>query len=261
MKFQLASDLHLEFLDGKPIKFEMLVTPNPDVDCLLLAGDIGPPGRPSTTQFLDWCCKTWPYVVWVLGNHEYYSKTLTMAETEDLAKTYMVNHENLYVLVDNSVTLADFPHIRIVGTTLWTDIPDDKKESLVYYMNDFSSIPSFTVDTWIDTHTTARDFLQEQLADADTQQQTVLVVSHHLPTYELILPQYKSSSLNCGFASHCDDLLRHPALGAWVCGHSHGQAVYTVPLEEKKVQVHLNARGYPKEGSVSTYKPSYCFNL
>ena len=284
MKVQIASDLHLEFYDSKALSdafFQTLVEPVPGTDVLILAGDIGYVERSSTKQFLAWCCKCWPHVIWVLGNHEYYnkrpsdewhcssSKTLTMAEKEDLAESYMLTHVNLYVLANTYVVIPGFEQFRFVGTTLWTDIPEDKRASLSYYMGDFVYIQSavnppnpFSVDEWVDLHYDSREFLQDQFQDAKSQNQKTIVITHHLPTYDLILPQYKGSSHNCGFASHCDDLLQEPSVVAWFCGHSHGQRELQI---EKKLggstQVVLNARGYKNEVSIRTYSPTKVLEL
>lgn len=277
MRLQIASDLHLEFYDSKPLTtdfFKTLVNPDTGADVLLLAGDIGYPERNSTKDFLAWCCQSWPHVIWVLGNHEYYlkrpcdewkycsqSELLSMSEKEALAENYMLTHSNLSVLANTYTVLPGLEHFRFVGTTLWTDIPDDKQAALEYYMNDFTYIcsstsppKSFTIHTWLDQFYDAREFLQEQFAEAHAAKQEVVVITHHLPTYDLILPQYKNSPMNCGFAAHCDDLIQHPSVLAWFCGHSHGQT----ELQVKKTtggecKVILNARGYKDEPSAKSY--------
>ena len=65
MKLQLASDLHLEFLQRFP--GERLITPAPNADVLILAGDISN-GTDAIGLF-----DSWPVpVVYVAGNHEFY---------------------------------------------------------------------------------------------------------------------------------------------------------------------------------------------
>lgn len=284
MKIQIASDLHLEFLDSKPLtdeKFRELVEPVPGTDVLILAGDIGYVERNSTKQFLAWCCQIWPHVIWVLGNHEYYNKrpydtwkyspdhVLNMSEKETLAESYMLTHANLYVLANTHVTIPGFEQFRFVGTTLWTDIPDDKRASLSYYMGDFVYIQSavhppnpFTADEWIDLHYDSCEFLREQFHEAETHTQKTIVITHHLPTYTLILPKYKDSSHNCGFAANCDELLQDPSVALWVCGHSHGQQDLQVQKKDgTTTRVVLNARGYKGETSVQSYSPTKVVEL
>ena len=70
MRIQFASDLHLECLRGRPAG-ETLVSPQPDADLLVLAGDIDN-GVAGVRQFA-----TWPVpVLYVPGNHEAYEGVL-----------------------------------------------------------------------------------------------------------------------------------------------------------------------------------------
>ena len=71
------SDIHLEHYtvafekDLKPAQF---VQPGLGADVLVLAGDIGNPDEPTYRYFLSWCSKSWPAVVVVAGNHEFYTE-------------------------------------------------------------------------------------------------------------------------------------------------------------------------------------------
>jgi hypothetical protein len=70
---QLASDLHLELYTSvrTPVElFQTLLKPNPAVDVLILAGDIGYPEQRITKEFFHWVCSNWKQVLWILGNHE-----------------------------------------------------------------------------------------------------------------------------------------------------------------------------------------------
>ena len=80
MKFQLASDVHLEF-GAHTIK-------NAGADVLILSGDIcvvndlnrfdsfGLVGENNRSQrfhdFFQSCCSAFPHVIYVMGNHEHY---------------------------------------------------------------------------------------------------------------------------------------------------------------------------------------------
>jgi predicted MPP superfamily phosphohydrolase len=259
MKLQIASDLHLELLHNPT--FSGLIQ-HTDADVLILAGDIGYPEDQITRDFIHWCCKFWPAVLWILGNHEYYSLKqphITMTEKEVLAENYMLANENLSVLLNTCCTLKEFPNFKFLGTTMWTELSDEDRYEVSSALNDFRTIytspkRNLSAEMWNHLHRSSRDFLQTELASAQKDGQQAIVLTHHLPTYRMILPQYKDSPYNAGFASPMDDLLQHPALALWVCGHSHGQMTLSAdPLNEKSPSIVLNARGYPNEDSQFTY--------
>jgi hypothetical protein len=236
-----------------------LVDPTTDADLLILAGDIGYPEDTITKDFIYWCCDTWPEVVWVFGNHEYYNRKkshiYTMAEKEEAAP----NLENLHILNSSEFVYEGIP---ILGTTLWTDVKLSEANSLQAAMSDFSYIKQndgypLTVSEWTSRHAVERGWLQVNLDRIALEGRKAIVVTHHLPTYEMILPQYKSYPNNCGFAAHADDLVNHPGVALWVCGHSHGQRV--LELEGRKVI--MNARGYQGESSVNSYNPKLTVDL
>lgn len=268
MKIQYASDLHLEFFNAaiaNPTFFDILLPREPSTDLLVLAGDIGYPEKKITKEFIKYCCERWPDVVWVFGNHEYYTKghakySMTMYEKEVIADDYMLQHKNLHVLHNRTLKLPNFPDLVIIGTPLWSHIPKDKVGLIYDTMNDCRYIVSekgnhFDVDAWNTLHTRNVQFLKDELEDAHKQNKQVLVVTHHLPTFSMIQPKYVDSPINCAFATELDMLIVHPAVKAWICGHSHGQLDGMVILGEKQVLVTYNARGYQKEESNATFNP------
>lgn len=270
MKIQYASDLHLEFYDGNVTEndaqfFETLVTPVPGNCMLVLAGDIGYPEMKITKDFVKWCCANWPHVIWVFGNHEYYctiGKAIMMSDKEALATQYMDDLPNLHVLHNGVFEHKDLPGLTIVGSVLWTEISRDMKRPVEKYMNDCRKIytPSFerfTVDDWNWLYSENVLFIKRELDRAEKENKKVLVVTHHLPTYKAILPQYQGDDMNCAFASNSAELLENPVVAAWICGHSHGQLDLNVMNRiGKDTIVTFNARGYPGEDSVHTYNPS-----
>lgn len=109
MKIQLASDLHLEFLERK-LPGERLVLPSPDADVLVLAGDIAQ-GTRAIELFADVAVP----VIYVAGNHEFYGREWgpTRAELRAAARG-----TNVHFLDDDEVVVAG---VRFLGSTLWTD--------------------------------------------------------------------------------------------------------------------------------------------
>jgi hypothetical protein len=270
MRIQYASDLHLEFYDERKCDedfYKRIVTPVEDAAVLILAGDIGYPESNLTREFVKWCCANWRHVVWVFGNHEYYTSYIsrfTMSEKERIALEYTKDPQmvNLHLLYNQSIEVDSCPGLRIVGTTLWTDIPSYHKSLIRKSMNDFRNIlvtytTHFQVEHWNSFYQENVAFLKRQLDQAEKDSTRVLVVTHHLPSFKCIQEHYKGSDMNCGFATNAEDLIEHGATAAWICGHSHGQKdTVFQKLSGETVHVVYNARGYPKEESVYTYNPS-----
>ena len=70
----------------------------------------------------------------------------------------------------------------------------------------------------------------------------VLIMTHHLPSYQMILPIYEGSAYKSYYASDLDYLFKEPVI-AWVCGHSHGfykKLINGIPCI-------MNGLGYPSE--------------
>lgn len=269
MKIQFASDLHLEFYaDDINVDFESILTINKEADILILAGDIGYPEDSITARFFEWCCSVWPHVVWILGNHEYYNKKynpvkLTMNDKELISEKLCEKFTNLHLLQNGRLILDKFPTIKIIGTTLWTDVPLESRRLLINSMNDFNYIyskcnESFNLNTWNNLHIIMRQFIEDELYDAFNRDQKVVVVTHHLPTYKMILPIYQSSPINAAFAANCDHLLEHSSVAAWICGHSHGSNEIEIKRSNQtRVKCYLNSRGYKFErNSITMYNPN-----
>ena len=281
MKLQFASDIHLEHHHHKPREddyFNRFVTPC-GADLLILAGDIGYPEAPITKQFMTWVCKNWGHVIWIFGNHEYYNKdpsfvwkkphkkALSMTEKETMAENYMMELPNLYVMFNATLELPDFPGYIFIGSTLWTTLKDTQFSLIQHDLADFTYIQQdnrevFNPLLWARLHQENADFIQRELDSAHTRGKKAVVITHHLPTYRMILPLYYDSPMNCGFAAQCDSLLEHPATATWICGHSHGQL--DLPIQKPdgtRIFCRLNAYGYPKEFSAITYSPMKCMSL
>jgi hypothetical protein len=266
-RIQYVSDLHLEFYkDGSPdTLFPELADPTTGADVLVLAGDIGYPEQDITKAFIRWCCAHWPRVVWVYGNHEYYNKApsykwfrsttpaLSMSEKEAAGEALAAECPQLTILQNSVLRIA--PGLIIAGATCWTDIPKERQEDTKLYMNDFKYIKGdaiegfpLSLEDWLERHAVSRQFLETVLKRAAAAEDKVVVVTHHLPSFSMILKRYEGHPMNHGFASHMDKLLKDPAVATWICGHSHGS--------RSVGNCYLNARGYPGELSQKEFQPA-----
>jgi hypothetical protein len=243
-RFQLISDIHLEFGAIKNI--------SKYADYLVLAGDIGYPDQKLFKEFLSNTSKIFNKVFYVAGNHEYYQnwkkgkniKLDTIDETNEKIKIIIKElGNNIYFLNNDYHDIDD--SLRIVGSTLWTNISANSNsinDSYQIYSDDKILVSD---DYLRNLHKLNVKFIENQIIEATSQNKKLVIVTHHLPSYKLILPKYKTSfysSYNSHFASDLDHLIKEP-IKAWCAGHSHGfnhQIINRVPC-------YVNAYGYPTE--------------
>jgi hypothetical protein len=249
MRIQYASDLHLEM--SGPVAFGALLRPVAPV--LVLAGDVGRPDRPGYLEMLRWAARSWDHVVVVAGNHELYNgcdarrwrykpagEIQTAAERlAGCAVAAAAAGANVHFLERQRVDIRGW---AFLGCTLWSEV--DAAAAAVA-INDYRMIagapgrPLTPADSsaW---HRRDRAWLEQELAVCAEEQQPVVVVTHHLPSFGLVSARYADSPLNCAFASHCDHLIRPPVRG-WIAGHTHAGITRQFA---GGIQTGVNPRGY-----------------
>lgn len=229
MKIQLASDLHLEFLQ-RQWPGERIITPHPEADALVLAGDIAS-GASAVDFFSEWPVP----VIYVIGNHELYhfdypSKLQQIRELSAL--------RGIHFLENDTVTLGG---VRFIGATLWTDykldMKADRKKSLQsknmraaeISLNDHTLIKSgqtrFKATDALQRHLDSRAYIESELAKPFAGK-TVLV-THHGVHPKSIDPKYFGSDVNSAFVSDMTDILLR-GVDLSVHGHVHDGVDYRV---------------------------------
>ena len=246
-RFQYASDLHLELFPG--VRF------SPDqvrARRLVLAGDIGDPASGEYAQFLAHCAANFATVFVVLGNHEAYGKswseTTRLVREVARATNESVRREAAVVVLDreecdvqddddddDEEEEEEREHgerrtggkttIRVLGCTLWSDIPATQKMYIRLCLTDFRRIRELKhqgVPAYNRMHHEDVAWLRERLCHAHETRTPCLVVTHHAPAIRgTSNPKYDGSPLTCAFATHLPDVVGHPAVAAWVHGHTH----------------------------------------
>jgi len=251
MEIQYISDLHLEFHDTNntgAIRPEMFVTPV--APYLVLAGDIGIPTLRSYGAFLHWCSQNWKQVYLVAGNHEFYNvrcpvKT-DMGSKKEVLRSLCQGLPNVHFL-DCETRLIPETNVRVLGCTLWSEIPDCVRDKAMTYMNDARQIlhlkdVPFTPSLMSGVHANQKQWLNQEIHKCELTNEKCLVVTHYLPSYSLIAEKYQGHFLNACFASDCEELMRPPVVG-WICGHSHTGVQTTI----HGVPCAMNPYGYPGE--------------
>lgn len=212
---QIISDIHTEF--GVSIeKFRSLLA---EADITVLAGDI----VNDATKLRDYLliCKEFSkYIIYVCGNHEYYKNSRDV-DYERICQSIpgVVFLQRSRVQVDN---------LWFTGCTLWTNIDDYAKQM----MND-----PFDALEVREMHEKNVKWLDQNAQEGD------IIVTHHLPSLQLIHPKYMFSSINSGFASDLDWLIQKVKPNLWIAGHTH------TPWDKDVcgTRVIVNPVGYPGE--------------
>lgn len=262
MRVQYASDLHLELYDKTA--FQPLLRPVAPI--LALAGDVGRPDKRTYRDFLQYCSRNWRNVFVVAGNHELYNSRHagnwkhmpdgsvdTAQRRLDACAAIAGEFPNVHFLNRRRV---DDDGVAFLGCTLWTDLSQGGAVEAGQMMNDYRLIavpgedgkpmpitPELT-SAW---HFLDYSWLDSEISACEEEGRPAVVITHHLPTYDLISSRYRDNPLNSAFASQCDDLIR-PPVRTWIAGHTHSGAHRTWRHEDGSVILGaVNPRGYPGE--------------
>jgi predicted phosphodiesterase len=236
MRFQLASDLHLEHLQ-RSFPGERLISPAAGAELLVLAGDIAN-GTAAIDLFKDWPVP----VLYVAGNHEFYGESFEQARIDLKA----ASAGTAIQFLDNDT--AEYGGVRFLGATLWTDYcfyeERTQRQSMSVAgnsLNDHRVIRTqegnFSTDRALAEHTISRDWLTRQLRLPYAGK--TVVITHHGPHEKSVHPRFKGEPLNTAFISNLGSLVEQADV--WVHGHVHDFCDYIVG----KCRVVVNPRGYP----------------
>ena len=254
MKFQIMSDLHLEFgrLDIPPVLG----------DVLILAGDIN---TMASVAWINQVADNYRETIYICGNHEYYSSSfrLPMDEVEEAIKKSLSSRVTF--LQNESLDIGDR---MIHGCTLWTSFEDNKRESkdrANLHMNDFRGLITkagvdpiqfdprniFKADDAYDLHKESVEFLEKNVKEGD------IVVTHHLPSFQCVSPRFAGSPINGAFASDLDYIIEEKKPALWVFGHTHD----SVDIDIDNTRCVCNPRGYTPEALNPHFTESFVVEI
>lgn len=237
MKFNVISDLHLEFAPYPQLKKN---------ENYIIAGDLGTADEAIT--FLEYIDPS-TTVYYVAGNHEFYGKSFPFGY--EIIRDALDKYDNIHFMERDSITIEDGDDtIKMFGCTLWTDLKlgNDYYDNLSAsrYMNDYWTIKhsknyKLTPQDIETYHYESLDDL-ELFLDKYSGYKTI-VITHHLPTPNSISERYEDSPLNCYFASNLNEMIEKREPTMWVHGHTHSFFNYKLG----KTEIVCNPRGYPNE--------------
>lgn len=229
-RFRVISDIHSECHRDRGAYFAQSL-PEVPCDAVLVAGDVG--DSETFPDFLRALCTRFDRtpVVYVPGNHEHYDSSIPEVREK---LTFMAKVIPNLCYLDN--TVVEIAGVRIFGATLW--FPDDPLNNTYRRM-----MPDFRCIRDFDAHVYAEN---QRTRAALVAAQPQVVLTHHLPCYEVVAPQWKTSPINRFFVGGDSALVAASGARAWVFGHTHTHIDYV--LDE--VRMVANPHGYPHEPNV-----------
>lgn len=234
MRIYYLSDLHLEYLSVLPRVLPPNDTSN---DILILAGDIGNFTNTLLPKFLALASSKFAKVLYLPGNHEYWSDIYSIEETQSRLRNLCSGLGVVYL--DRTIVTIN-NKIRVVGTTLWSYIPVEMESVMSHYLRDNRKIPGWSPQQARTHYISNYQWLQDILTTVASS--TTIVVTHHAPlTDGTSHPKYHNDPRNCGYSSDCSELL--DMVDYWIFGHTH----YSTNIRKRRCQVISNQKGRTTE--------------
>lgn len=207
-KFQVLSDIHLEFLEKFNI-YDFLI---PDAEYLILAGDIGSIYKlEQLTNFLNIVSKLFKYIIYIPGNNEYYD-IHTVEKKSFTELNYILenlNIHNLKILNRNHIIIDD---ICIIGCILWSNI-------YTKLPNDLIKIHDITIKKYNGMHICDVHYIQNCLNYYKNSNLKFLVITHYPPVS--IKKERKNDKLACFYKNDLHHLIMNNNIHTWISGHIH----------------------------------------
>lgn len=217
MRINYLSDLHLEFADNYSFlkRNPLLVTG----EILILAGDIGYLNDDNyvTHPFWDWASESYKQVIVLPGNHEFYKHYDISSLSNGWEFTI---RDNIKCYYNKVITIGN---VDIITSTLWSHMRLENAYEIEHIITDFHRIryKSELLD-WSQfnaEHDFCFNFIKESIEKSKAKH--IVVATHHVPSLELIAPEYAESKLNGAFVADLTDYIRKSRIEYWIYGHSH----------------------------------------
>lgn len=249
--FQIVSDLHIEYNTDEVPDPLTLITPSADI--LILAGDIGSFYKYSQLKtFLINLCPQFKVVIYVPGNHEYYTmKGYPPQKMNQLLQRFIKMEEsinNLYVLNRSSVQIDN---VCIVGCTLWSKPEVPVPKFIV-------RVPGLNTRAYIQKYEGDLAYIEKMIKYCQKRGKKLMVVSHHCPTYSVITsPKKLKDKYISLYASNLDHLLTSDKVHTWVAGHIH---INFDLITDGGTHLVGNQKGKPKD-KINDYSKSFVIEV
>jgi hypothetical protein len=217
MKIQYASDLHLEFSYNYSYLQKNPLIPAGDI--LILAGDIACLNDDNYRNhpFWDWVSDNFKQTIVAVGDHELYKYYDLAKMPQGLVYSIRKNVKCYY----NDVVSID--NVDFIISTLWAKIQLEDAYPIKQGLTDFNQILNdgepLTFTELNKEHGRCLAFIKEKVGQSRAEH--IIVVSHHVPSFQLVSPDFKKNRTNGIFAGELDKFIETSPIKYWIYGHSH----------------------------------------
>jgi len=235
MKIKLISDLHVDCQADKGVGLLKDIPADDGHDLLIIAGDL------CEVQNLDLFYDTWETlslkfkkIMYVTGNHEYWGgNPWTVDQTIDEVLEEFNNVVRLKVGESHLINGQ-----RFIGGTMW--FPDTGQKYEQKNFSDFMMIDNFRSYVFKENEKFVKMFEKHGVA-----QRNDVVVTHHLPSHQLVDKMYKGFPDNQFFVCEMMEHIQRVQPVAWLYGHTHKQTNRII----NRTWFVANPFGYPREST------------
>jgi predicted MPP superfamily phosphohydrolase len=258
LTIQIVSDLHLEFHADK-LKFNIIT---PSAKILALVGDIccwsTNEDLVIAKRFFEEILPQFEHIIYIAGNHEYYNygnKKLTITDIDARISLFCKKLSNkIHFMNNNSIELLmGKQKYLILGSTLWTYIPDEAHDFVKKNMSDYDKIYINNEKVRL---ITPKDitalfyknykYLKTQMTRGLKNGCKVIILTHHKPYNN---PNHNELTLDSAYSTDCTDIIKKP-LALWAYGHTHIKDNTTI----NGVTLYSNPKGYINEKTLYNKK-------
>lgn len=222
------SDVHSEFLrspgeDHIGWFTNQIVDEDSKHTILVVAGDLDTPCR-NVAPWIESFCSKFKHVIAVAGNHEHYNSCIHIGAMEVYEST---KHIKNFSFLENDSVIVD--GVQFIGCTLWSNC--ENILHMGHALGDYSVIsggdgkPIKPQDT-LSLHRESVGYLYHELNKSPGHKR--VVVTHHMPSYAAVTPQFRGSRLNPFFTSDLNALIEMGRPDLWLFGHTHSSVDMTL---------------------------------
>lgn len=234
MRIAYVSDIHLNDIYPNVANKRCIELSNIEADYLVMAGDLC--SNRDTLPLLSKITPKVKKVIIVKGNHEYYHNDLGFKP---------IYPDNFYCL-EAGKPFIDGDYV-FIGDTLWSHVPIGRMTTIENFMNDYALIAGFNGEeiTCTDTNELHEKQKVGIINDCYTHiDKSVVVVSHHSPSFNGVSPRFAGHYANTAFHSDAIDEFAHfDNIKLWIHGHTHDNIDY----DHDGIRVVCNPWGYMGE--------------
>ena len=252
MFFQIASDFHIEKEDNDNVDINKYI--KPICPCLILCGDVGSLYRYNQLEnFFRQLCEKFEYIIYVPGNHEFYTiqgtPGIPMYQLFHKLKILENTFDNLYVLNREILKIGNY---CFIGCILWTNCPEEKE-----FPKFRVKIHAFSKSKYNRFNQGDIKFLQNSIKQSHSENLKPIVITHYPPSKILLNKRCRNDEYNYLYYNNLDDMLTKNMINIWICGHLHWSFDF---LSENGTRLIGNQKG-KNEDTDNKYSPEYYIQL